>query len=123
MFDHIDIDSKIAVYKQIEDEVILAIASGELKTNDQILSTIALSNQIGVNFNTVSKAYRNLKVMGLVYTRHGMGNFVQKGVRARCRKICVKKLKAQIHEVTQTSIALGMLKGEFDDLVKKARAS
>src|SRR5689334_5145904 len=73
MLASIDIHSTVAVYIQIENHIQFAIASGKLKAGDQLPSVRELSERLNVNPNTVAKAYRDLEVMGLLYTRRGMG--------------------------------------------------
>lgn len=59
----------------------------------------ALAEKLKVNFNTVTKAYRDLEVMGLLYTRRGMGVFIQEGAQQKCRQAVFKEIAARIHEV------------------------
>ena len=70
---NINIDSPIAVYVQIENQVQFAIASGRLKPGDTLPSVREMSAMLGVNPNTVTKSYRDLELLGLVHTRRGVG--------------------------------------------------
>ena len=76
MLEEVNVHSSVAIYAQIENQIRFAIASGKLKANDQLPSIKELGERLGVNFNTVAKAYRDLEVMGLIYTRRGMGCYV-----------------------------------------------
>ncbi len=122
MFESINIHSSVAVYVQIENEVLFAISSGRLKAGDQLPSVRQLSENVKVNPNTVAKAYRDLEVMGLVYTRRGMGVYINKGVQAQCRKDCRAKLARRAFEVVQEAKSSGMSKKGFADLVAKSWA-
>ena len=122
MFESINIHSSVAVYIQIENEVRFAIASGDLKAGDQLPSVRELSDNLEVNPNTVAKSYRDLEVMGLVYTRRGMGVYINKGVQAQCRKDCQAKLARRTFEVVQEAKSSGMSKKAFTDLVAKSWA-
>ena len=73
MFEHVDVRSNIAVYVQIENQVQFAIASGKLKADDPLPSLQKLAAKVGVNINTVSKAYRDLQIMGYVHAVRGSG--------------------------------------------------
>ena len=97
MFENINIHSSVAVYVQIENAVLFAVASGRLKAGDQLPSVIEASKKLKVNFNTVAKAYRDLMVMGIVYTRRGMGVFINKDaqVSAAVEKCAGGGLKVQ----------------------------
>lgn len=123
MLSSIDINSSVAVYVQIENHVQFAIASGRLKAGDQLPSVRELSERLGVNPNTVAKAYRDLEVMGLLYTRRGMGVFVNKGIEGKCREDCRKRIIGRMHEVVAEAKAAGMSKGEVQEVAEKSFAS
>jgi GntR family transcriptional regulator len=122
MLANIDINSSVAVYVQIENHVQFAIASGKYKSGDQLPSVRELSERLGVNPNTVAKAYRDLEVMGLLYTRRGMGVFVNKGVEAKCREDTRKRMVGRIHEVVSEARAAGFEIDEITEVVQKSFA-
>ena len=119
MLSSVDIHSSVAVYVQIENHVQFAIASGKLKPTDQLPSVRELSERLDVNPNTVAKSYRDLEVMGLLYTRRGMGVYVKKGAEAKCREECRKKTIGRMHEVIAEAKAAGLTKTEISKLVGK----
>ncbi len=123
MLSSIDINSEVAVYVQIENHIQFAIASGRLKAGDQLPSVRELSERLGVNPNTVAKAYRDLEVMGLLYTRRGMGVFVNKGIEAKCREECRRKIINRLHEVVAEAKAAGMAEKEIAEVLQKSYAS
>lgn len=123
MLSSIDIHSSVAVYIQIENHIQFAIASGKLKPGDQLPSVRELSERLGVNPNTVAKAYRDLEVMGLLYTRRGMGVFVNKGIEAKCREECRKRIITRLHEVVAESKAAGMNKKDIMEIVDKSMST
>jgi len=123
MLSSIDINSSVAVYVQIENHVQFAIASGRLKAGEQLPSVRELSERLNVNPNTVAKAYRDLEVMGLLYTRRGMGVFVNKGIEGKCREDCRKRIIGRLHEVVAEAKAAGMTSREINDVVDRSLAS
>jgi GntR family transcriptional regulator len=120
MLSTIDVNSSVAVYVQIENHVQFAIASGRLQAGDQLPSVRELSERLEVNPNTVAKAYRDLEVMGLLYTRRGMGVFVNKGIESKCREECRKRIIARMHEVVAEAKAAGMEGAEVIEVVEKS---
>ena len=70
----------------------------------------------------MAKAYRDLEVMGLLYTRRGMGVFVNKGIDARCREDCRKRIITRLHEVVAEAKAAGMTQKEVVAIVEKSLA-
>ena len=123
MLSSIDIHSSVAVYIQIENHVQFAISSGSLKAGDQLPSVRELSERLEVNPNTVAKAYRDLEVMGLLYTRRGMGVFVNKGIEAKCREECRKRIISRMHEVVAEAKAAGLSSKEVMEIAEKSFAT
>lgn len=108
MLETVNIHSDVAVYAQIENHVQFAVAAGTLQAGDQLPSVRELSERLKVNPNTVAKAYRDLEVMGLVYTRRGMGVFINKNVNASCRETVWKRTIGRLHEVVSEAKAAGI---------------
>lgn len=120
MLASIDIHSSVAVYVQIENHIQFAIASDEIKPGDQLPSVRELSERLGVNPNTVAKAYRDLEVMGLLYTRRGMGVFVNKGIESKCREDCRRRIIGHLYEVVSEATSSGMNKKDVLEVVDKS---
>lgn len=123
MFESVNIHSSVAVFIQIENQVQFAIASSALKAGDQLPSVQELAQKVGVNVNTVAKAYRDLVVMGYLSTRRGMGVFVNKGIEGKCRDECRKRIAARVREVAAEAKATGMSLREMREAVDRSYAS
>ena len=68
----VDHNSGVPVFRQLIDQVRFHIASGLLRAGDELPSTRALSQQLGVNPMTVSKAYSLLEEEKMVERRPGL---------------------------------------------------
>ena len=66
----------IPFYRQIIDLVKSGIATGRLEPGDQLPTVRQLAVDLSININTVSRAYRELEVTGLVDTQMGSGTYV-----------------------------------------------
>lgn len=64
------------IARQIVDAVRLRVASDELQAGDQLPSVRGLALQLGINPNTVAKAYSELTAEGWLEPRAGLGLFV-----------------------------------------------
>lgn len=64
------------ISRQIVDGVRMKIATGELKLGVQLPSVRGLAVQLGINPNTVAKAYAELSSGGWLESRQGLGLFV-----------------------------------------------
>lgn len=64
------------VYVQLQNQVLDYIALGILQKDDQLPSVRTLSKELGINPNTVARAYSNLEMQGYVYSKPAKGVFV-----------------------------------------------
>jgi GntR family transcriptional regulator len=64
------------IYRQIVDQVRLAVATGTLSPGEALPSVRSLAEQLTINFNTVSKAYAELVREGILESLQGKGFFV-----------------------------------------------
>ena len=63
--------SSVPIYKQITNQVCMAIASGHLLPGDPLPSVRAVAERLVVNPNTVARAYADLARDGRVVTQPG----------------------------------------------------
>lgn len=69
----IDMTSDIPIYQQIRNQIVFAVARGNIKSGDALPTVRQLAHDIGVNPMTVNKAYALLKDEGIIIIdrRHG----------------------------------------------------
>ncbi len=73
---HLDLKSGVPFYRQIIDQVKSAMATGRLEPGNRLPTVRQLAVDLSVNPNTVSRAYTELELTGLVETHMGSGTFV-----------------------------------------------
>lgn len=74
----INLQGKDSIYEQIKSQIVTFIEKGILKANDKLPSVRTLAEDLGVNPNTVMKAYQELEKNGYIYTVTKKGAFVSK---------------------------------------------
>jgi DNA-binding transcriptional regulator YhcF (GntR family) len=72
----IDLDSPVPLAEQVRVGIRHAIAGGEVRPGDSLPAVRQLAGDLGINFNTVARAYRELEQEGLVVSRRGRGTVV-----------------------------------------------
>lgn len=72
----VDGSSGVAPYRQIVEQVRDSLRLGLLDVGDQLPTVKEVVAMVAINPNTVSKAYRELEIEGLVEGRAGVGTFV-----------------------------------------------
>lgn len=71
-----DPTSRVPIYRQLMDQIRLAVARGRLQPATRLPSVRQLSRELVVNPNTVARAYAELEREGVLNTRQGLGVFV-----------------------------------------------
>lgn len=72
----LDAASGVPFYRQIIEQVLLAVADGRLRAGTQLPTVRQLAVDLSINLNTVAKAYREMEIRGIVETQQGTGTFV-----------------------------------------------
>jgi GntR family transcriptional regulator len=72
----LDAHSGVPVYRQLIDQVQAAIASAALTVGDQLPTVRQVAVDLAINPNTVSRAYREMEIRGLLDTQQGTGTFI-----------------------------------------------
>jgi len=73
---HVEQESKVPIYAQIEEQVRAMIAAGQLRPGDQLPTIRQLAADLRINYNTVAHAYMELDRAGVITTQRGRGTFV-----------------------------------------------
>jgi GntR family transcriptional regulator len=110
----LDSSSGVPFYRQIIDQVLLAVADGRLKAGAQLPTVRQLAVDLSINLNTVAKAYREMEIRGIVETQQGTGTFVS----ARRPDPKAREKKKAVNDLVDSLIANGEARGiVIDDLV------
>jgi GntR family transcriptional regulator len=72
----LDPKSGVPFYRQIIDQIRYGISAGNLSVGDQLPTVRALSVELQVNPNTISKAYKELEIQNILATQQGTGTFI-----------------------------------------------
>ncbi|MFB9660274.1 GntR family transcriptional regulator [Glycomyces mayteni] len=74
----LDVDSEVPIYQQIRDQIVTAIAAGELAAEAPLPSTRQLGADLMINFHTVNKAYDLLRREGFIRVNRKSGAVVRR---------------------------------------------
>ena len=77
----LNISSGIPIYRQLMDQIKQAIRMNLLKNHEQIPSVRSLATSLQINPMTISKAFAQLEIEGVLIRKRGIGMLVaeQKG--------------------------------------------
>lgn len=96
----IDFQSRIPIYEQLYRSVVRMASVGALEKDEALPSVRALAEELGINPNTVQKAYAMLEHDGVLYSVPGRGSFLSgdENASVRQREIAAEKLLNAVRE-------------------------
>ena len=71
----VDRENKVPLYLQLKDLIKYYISTGAIQDNDQLPGVVKLAEELGVNFDTIRKAYKELEREELISMIRGKGTF------------------------------------------------
>ncbi|MDD2889398.1 MAG: GntR family transcriptional regulator [bacterium] len=117
----IDISSG-AIYLQIMDRIKRAIVRGDWKTGEQVMSVRDMAIKIGVNPNTVARAYAELEREGMLVSKRGMGTFVTedaKKIEEEKEKLAAQYAERFGKEIKEIGISVNVMTKLLNKIVKE----
>ncbi|OLA71748.1 MAG: GntR family transcriptional regulator [Ruminococcus sp. 37_24] len=113
MFD-LDLQSRTPIYEQLYKKTIELIIKGVLKENEQLPSVRSLAKEIGVNPNTVAKAYQELERNKIIYSVSGRGSFIAKIFDSSVKDYILEDFDHSVYEAVKIGITKDELKERID---------
>lgn len=108
----LNLQSKVAIYEQIQNQILRFIEAGVLNPGDRLPSVRQLAQENGINPNTVAKAYMEVEKAGYVY------NVPKKGVYVAEIDMQASK-EQQLHNVLRPLKDSGITKEELLSAIEK----
>ena len=106
------------IFESIVLEYKRYIEMGVYKDGDKLPSVRALASSLGVNPNTVQKAYTQMEADGYIQTLEKKGVYVTYKARID-RKDLIEKAKKEIKKLKASGLTVeeivGIAKGDYDD--------
>ena len=114
--------SSTPIFRQIVDQVRLAVARGAAREGQQLPSVRALAERLVLNPNTVARAYAELARDGLIETRQGKGVFIAARRQMYTRAERLRRLEPALDALVNEAVALDFTADELVDVLQKKLA-
>ncbi len=111
-------DSSTPIYIQVIEEIKKDIVSGKRALGEKLPSTRELAVEMSINANTAARIYKELELLGIAFTKRGIGTFVtesQEAYKAMKKDLSEKYIKLFIKNMMD----LGYSEDEIIKLVKE----
>ena len=114
--------SATPIFKQVVDQVRLAVATGKLNEGDALPSVRALAERLLVNPNTVAKAYAELADDGTIVSQAGRGVFVGRRRQLYTKAERLRRLRPHLDSLVTEGLLLGYTAEELVAFVAEKAA-
>lgn len=113
----LDLQSRLPIYEQLKSKIIELVMLGELAPDDQLPSVRSFARELGVNPNTVQKAYQELERDRIIYSVAGRGSYINPEIdlTGQLQQGHIQKIK----QVTVQAKACGITEDRVIDVVKE----
>lgn len=116
-------NGKKAIYLQIADLICDQILLGELEEDGRVPSVRETAAQVEVNSNTVMRSYDWLQNQQIIYTKRGLGFYVNPGAKQTIHQIRKEEfVQESVPEIVRTMQTLGITVSELTNYINKAIA-
>jgi GntR family transcriptional regulator len=121
----IDINNDTPIFSQLVNQVKDSVTKGLLVTGVALPSIRQLANELGINQNTVAKAYKVLERDSIIVARGYRGTFIHENAKENCQ-VNLRDKGASIMSDSITNMqALGLTDSEirviFSSLMKQSK--
>lgn len=104
-----DFHAEKPIFLQIADTICDRILSGQLKGDERIPSVREYGAEVGVNPNTMMRAYEKLTTEEIIYNKRGIGYFVSSDAREKIRAAQKAEfLKVEVPAILRKMELLGL---------------
>ncbi len=111
--------SKEPIYRQIMDQLVLFISTGVLEAGSKLPSIRELASDLGINPNTVARAYAELEQRAIIETIPKKGAFI---ANRSFQEEIEAKLKADLTQTYSESRKHGLAWEKIKEVAKEALA-
>jgi GntR family transcriptional regulator len=111
------------IYRQIVEQVRLAVTTGSLPAGEAMPSVRALADRLRVNANTVVKAYGELVGDGVLEARQGLGFFVTEKRQIYSEAERLRRLRQAVDNFIHEAVFLDFTADEIRKAVDEKLAA
>lgn len=112
-----EFNNNIPIYIQVMEKIKQDIVTGRLKPGDKMPSSRDYSNELGINFNTVARVYKEMEMEEILFTKRGLGTFITE-VPERIDNLRYEMARKQIETFIRGMKQIGYTKEDMIKLIE-----
>lgn len=112
---NLDYTKRTPIYEQIVEEIEKYVSLGILKEKEQIMSIRDLASHLGINPNTVKKAYTILESKNVITSISTKGTFIKENA-SLVKEQTINTYFSEINDIIDKLTKLGLTK---DEIIKR----
>ncbi len=112
----VDYKDKRPLYEQLAANITEMALSGELKPHEQLPSVRQLAVSMGINPNTIARAYGELERRGVIYSVLGKGSYINDDL-AFVIEEKNKKIEEKLRQAVKEAKSSGLSKDRIEKIV------
>ena len=109
----IDVGSDIPMFTQLIEQIKQGVLAGELISGDAMPSIRQLANDLGVNQNTIAKAYKLLERDKIIVAKGYKGSFIHPEAKEHCEVDFTEEADDKLGEVVRSLRETGLTDSEI----------
>jgi DNA-binding transcriptional regulator YhcF (GntR family) len=117
MIIEIDFNSDEAIYIQLRNQIVMGIATEELRSGDSLPSVRQMAGDLGVNMHTVNKAYGILRQEGYLTLDRRKGAVVS--VQTEKKQQEVEAMNLELRMMIAQAICKEITKDEMHNMINQ----
>ena len=112
----IDFNSDEAFYMQLRNQIIMGLATSEIRDGENLPSVRDLADTVGINMHTVNKAYSILKQEGYLKLDRRRGAVVSVDVD---RRRAIEELRTQLREAVARAVCRNVSETDINAILQE----
>ncbi len=113
----VDVKDRKLIYEQLIDNIKNLIMEGLIGPEEFLPSVRVLARELGINPNTIQKAYAELERQGVIVSLAGRGSMVTSNITA-VRELSKKKISEEMLESVRAAKRAGITLSEYQLLAE-----
>ncbi|MBP1926460.1 DNA-binding transcriptional regulator YhcF (GntR family) [Sedimentibacter acidaminivorans] len=114
-----EFNNNMPIYLQVIHKLKQDIVTGKLKLGEKMPSSRDYSNELGLNFNTIARVYKEMEMEDIVFTKRGLGTFITESSE-KVENIRLEMAKELIENFINGMLQIGFTQEDMISFIKKS---